>query len=293
MEKLIITAAVIGSAPTKEKSPYVPYRPSEIAEEALRCWRAGAAVVHVHVRDPETGEPAFEKELFAEVVERVRAGSDMLINLTTSGFNISGPDVGEKRLMPLDLKPDLCSLDIGSMNFRGKVFVNPPEWGEMAAKRMREARVKPEIETFDLGHVAQARHLTEQGLLDDPPYFQLCLGIAWGADADLESLLIMKAKLPAGSKWSVLSPGPAQLPMTTHALLLGGHVRVGFEDNLYLSRGVQAETNAQFVDRTVRLARELQREVATCEEARSILNIRPEHNHIHDPLRPPQNRKYK
>ncbi len=157
---------------------------------------------------------------------------------------------------------------------------------------MREAGVKPEIETFDLGHVAQARHLTEQGLLDDPPYFQLCLGIAWGADADLESLLTMKAKLPAGSKWSVLSPGPAQLPMTTHALLLGGHVRVGFEDNLYLSRGVQAETNAQFVDRTVRLARELQREVATCEEARSILNIRPEHNHIHDPLRPPQNRKY-
>lgn len=275
MEKLIITAAVIGSVPTRDKNPHAPYSPSEIAEEALRCWRAGAAVVHVHVRDPETGNPAFEKGLFAEVVERVRADSDMLINLTTSAFNLEGPDVGEKRLMPLELSPDLCSLDIGSLNFRGRVFVNPPDWGEMAAQRMREAGVKPEIEAFDSGHLAQARYLVEKGLVDDPPYFQICLGVAWGAEADLESLLAMKARLPKGSQWSVLGTGPSQLPITTHALLLGGHVRVGFEDNMYLSRGVLAETNAQFVERAVTLARLLQREVATCEEARSILGIRP------------------
>lgn len=275
MEKLIITVAVIGSAPTRDKNPHVPYSPSEIADEALRCWRAGAAVVHVHVRDPETGQPAFEKELFAEVVKRVRTDSDMLINLTTSAFNLEGPRVGERRLMPLELGPDLCSLDIGSLNFRGRVFINPPDWVEMAAKRMREAGVKPEMEVFDLGHVRQARHLVEQGLVTAPPYFQLCLGTAWGAEADLETLMAMKAKLPGGSQWSVLGTGPKQLPITTHALLLGGHVRVGFEDNLYLSRGVLAETNAQFVERTVTLARHLQREVATCEEARSILGIRP------------------
>ncbi len=275
MEKLIITAAVIGSAPTREKNPHVPYSPSEIADEALRCWRAGAAIVHVHVRDPETGQPAFDKGLFSEVVERIRAESDMLINLTTSGFNIEGPGVEERRLMPLELSPDLCSLDIGSMNFRGRVFINPPDWGEMAARSMREAGVKPEIEVFDLGHVIQARDLVKNGLIESPPYFQICLGVAWGADAEVETLLALKSKFPGGSQWSVLGVGPSQLPMTTHALLLGGHVRVGFEDNLYLSRGVVAETNAQFVERTVTLARHLQREVATCEEARTILGIKP------------------
>ncbi len=275
MEKLIITAAVIGSAPTRDMNPYIPYSPAEIADEALRCWRAGAAIVHVHVRNPETGQPAFEKEMFREVVERVRADSDMLVNLTTSAFNLEGPRVGERRLIPLELKPDLCSLDVGSMNFRGRVFVNPPDWGEMAAKRMREAGVKPEMEVFDLGHTIQARHLFEKGLVNDPPYFQICLGVAWGADATIESLLTLKARLPNGSQWSVLGTGPSQLPLTTHALLLGGHVRVGFEDNLYLSRGVLAETNAQFVERAVSLARLLQREVATCEEARAILGIRP------------------
>jgi 3-keto-5-aminohexanoate cleavage enzyme len=275
MEKLIITAAVIGSAPTRDMNPHLPYSPAEIAEEALRCWRAGAAIVHVHVRNPETGQPAFEKEMFREVVERVRADSDMLVNLSTSAFNLEGPRVGERRLMPLELKPDLCSLDVGSMNFRGRVFVNPPDWGEMAAKRMREAGVKPELEVFDLGHTIQARHLFEKGLVSDPPYFQICLGVAWGADANLESLMALKARLPNGSQWSVLGTGPGQLPLTTHALLLGGHVRVGFEDNLYLSRGVLAETNAQFVERAVSLARLLQREVATCEEARAILGIRP------------------
>ena len=275
MEKLIITAALTGSGPTRENSPHIPYSPTEIAAEALRCWRAGAAVVHVHVRDPETGQPAFERKLFAEVVERVRAESDILINLTTSAFNLEGPDAGERRLMPVELGPDLCSLDIGSLNFRGRVFINPSEWVELAADRMRKAGVKPEMEVFDLGHVRQAGNLVERGLVADPPYFQLCMGIAWGAEADVDTLLTMKAKLPAGSQWSVLGVGQRQLPITTHAMLIGGHVRVGFEDNLFLSRGVLAESNARFVERTVTLARLLQREVANCEEARSILGIPP------------------
>ena len=121
MQKLIITVAVCGSAPMRSQNPHVPYTPAEIAAEALRCWRGGAAIVHVHVRDPETGAPAFDKALFKEVVDRVRDESDMLINLTTSGFNLTGPDVGRQRLMPLDLKPDLCSLDVGSLNLRGQI----------------------------------------------------------------------------------------------------------------------------------------------------------------------------
>ncbi len=274
MDKLIITAAVIGSAPTRAQNPSVPYSPAEIAEEALRCWRAGAAVVHVHVRDPETGAPAFEHEYFSEIVERIRDAGDMLINLTTSGFNIQSKNVGEARLMPIELKPDLCSLDVGSLNFReGRVFINPADWVETAAARMRKAGVKPELEVFDLGHIRQAHDLVRRDFLADPPYFQICLGVPWGAAADLETLLAMKSKLPEGCQWSVLGVGRSQLPLTTHAMLMGGHVRVGFEDNLYLEKGVLADSNAQFVERAVATARLLQREVASCEEARKILGI--------------------
>ena len=273
MEKLIITAAVSGSAPSRDQNPAVPYSPQEIAEEALRCWRAGAAIVHVHVRDPHSGAPAFERELFAEVLQRVREASDMLVNLTTSGFNIAADDVGEARLMPVDLGPDLCSLDVGSLNFRGRVFINPADWVETAAARMRERGVKPEMEVFEIGHAVQATDLIDRGLIDAPPYFQICLGIPWGAPADLESLMAIRSRLPVGCQWSVLGTSKNQITVTTHAMLMGGHVRVGFEDNLYLSRGVLADSNARFVERTVKLAAMLQREVATCQEARQILGI--------------------
>ena len=276
MQKLIITAALIGSAPTRGQNPHLPYTPGEIAEEAIRSWRAGASIVHIHVRDPKTGKPAFEKKLFAEVVQRVREKSDLLINLTTSSFSLSGPNINEKRLMPLELKPDICSLDVGSLNFRGSIFINPPEWGDMAAESMSRAGVKPEVELFDLGHAIQAGDMVKRGLLQAPPYFQICLGVKWGAPADIDTLLTFLSHLPQGSQWSVLGVGPHQLPLTTHAMLLGGHVRVGFEDNLYFSRGVKAKSNAEFVERTVKLAKLLQREVATCAEARTILGIPPQ-----------------
>ncbi|MFZ5866970.1 MAG: 3-keto-5-aminohexanoate cleavage protein [Thermodesulfobacteriota bacterium] len=275
MEKLIITVAVSGSGPTRDQNPNVPYSPKELADEALRCWRAGAAVVHVHVRDPETGAPAFERALFAEVVERIRSESDMLINLTTSGFNITGPDVGQQRLMPVQLGPDLCSLDVGTLNFRGgRVFINPPDWVETAAKTMKEAGVKPELEVFDLGHIRQAKDLVSRGLIEPPAYFQLCIGIPWGIEDSVEALLDMRHRLPSDCQWSCLGVGPMQLSITTHAMLMGGHVRVGFEDNLYLKRGVKAESNAQFVERTVKLAQILDREIATCAEARQILGLK-------------------
>ncbi len=275
MEKLIITAAVCGSNPRRDKNPHVPYSPAEIAAEALRAHQAGAAVCHIHVRDPQSGDPAFERDLFGEVAERVRAGSDMIINLTTSGFNIQAEDVGRARLMPLELKPEMCSLDVGSLNFRGgRVFVNPADWVDTAAQEMRKAGIKPEIEVFDLGHIRQAADMIERGLINPPPYFQLCLGVPWGVEGTLEALFDMRKRLPQGCQWSALGVGPAQLPVNTQTILMGGHVRIGFEDNLYLSRGKVADSNARFVERIVKLAGILQREVADCAEARQILGLR-------------------
>ncbi|NKB69778.1 MAG: 3-keto-5-aminohexanoate cleavage protein [Candidatus Latescibacteria bacterium] len=275
MEKLIITAAVCGSQPTKEQNPAVPYTPAEIADQALDAWRAGAAIAHIHVRHPETGAPDSRAELFAEVLQRIRAASDLIVNLTTSGLNLTGPDAGQQRLEPVALKPDICSLDVGSLNFGHRVFLNPPDWVKDAARAMQQAGVKPEIEVFDLGHIRQAQHLIQQELITTPPWIQLCLGIPWGIEGSLEALLAMRDRLPDGAVWSVLAPGPLQLPLTTHALLLGGHVRVGFEDNLYLQRGVKASSNAQFVERTTKLAHTLLRPVASCAEARQILGLPP------------------
>jgi 3-keto-5-aminohexanoate cleavage enzyme len=273
MEKVIITAAVTGSAPTREMNPAVPYTPEEIADSAIACHRAGAAIAHIHVRDPETGAPDSRLELFEAVLNRIRGACDLVVNLTTSGLNLHGPGVAEQRLQPVTLRPDICSLDVGSLNFRDRVFVNPPDWGVMAARRMQAAGVKPEIEVFDVGHIDQARALVEAGLIDDPPYFQLCMGVRWGIPATPENLLFMKGKLPPGARWSVLGVGAAQHPMIALGLLLGGHIRVGFEDNLYLRKGVPADSNAQLVEMAVELAAQLRREVATPAEARAILGI--------------------
>mgnify|MGYP001257078230 FL=1 len=272
-DKLIISTAVCGSVPSKKQNPNVPYTPMEIANQALGSWRAGAAIAHIHVRDPTTGIPSSELKLFSEVVKRIRDESDLLINLTTSGFNIDGPDVGEKRLEPLELRPELCSLDVGSLNFRDGIFMNPSDWVEKAASRMKEIGIKPEIEIFDIGHMHQASHLIEQGIIADPPWIQLCLGIRWGIEGSLRALCDLHARLPKDVHWSALAPGALQLPITTHALLMGGHVRVGFEDNIYLSRGKLAESNSQFVERTVQIASQLQREIATCDDTRNLLKI--------------------
>jgi len=273
-KKIIITVAVTGSFPTKEMNPAVPYSPKEIAEAAVDSYKAGAAIVHVHVRDPKTGKPDFRIELFQEVLNRIRDACDMVINLTTSGFWLTGPDIMQKRLGPVYLKPDICSLDLGSMNFKDRVFNNPPQWSETAAKCMQENSVKPEIEVFEPGHIRQAVNLINKGLIDAPPYFQLCMGVQWGIEATAESFLFMKSQLPDEALWSVLGIGKDQLTMVTLGILLGGHVRVGFEDNLYLSKGVLAKSNAQMVERVADLAERLGRNIATANEARRILGIR-------------------
>ena len=273
--KIIITAAVAGSRPTRDMHPAVPYTPGEIADAALACWQAGAAIAHIHVRNPQTGAPSSERHLFAEVLKRIRGESDMIVNLTTSGLNITGGDVIERRLEPVDLNPEICSLDVGSFNFPDRLFSNPPAFGITAAKRMQAAGVKPEIEVFELGHIAQASHLIEQGLVHPPAYFQLCMGVRWGIPATFENLLLMQRALPAGALWSVLGVGRAQLPMITMGILMGGHIRVGFEDNLFIQKGSLASDNAQFVSWALKLIQILGREVASPGEARQILHLPP------------------
>jgi 3-keto-5-aminohexanoate cleavage enzyme len=273
MEKVIITAAVTGSRPTKEMNPAVPYTPEEIAQASIECFHAGAAIVHIHVRDPETGRPETKIELYKEILDRIRAECNLIVNLTTSGLHIDEPDPVETRLQPLSLRPDICSLDVGSVNFTDQVFINPPDWGETAAKRMLELGVKPEIEIFDVGHISQAQDLATKDLIKQPFYFQLCMGIKWGIEATPENLIFLRNKLPPGARWSVLGVGRWQLPMIAMGILLGGNIRVGFEDNIYLRKGILAKSNAQTVEMAVDLVRSLQREVATTDEARKILGI--------------------
>jgi 3-keto-5-aminohexanoate cleavage enzyme len=274
MEKTIITAAVTGSMPTKEMNAAVPYTPQDIASSAVDCHRAGAAIAHIHVRDPETGKPDFKAEYFREVMDRIRQECDMIINLTTSGRHLGGPNLIEKRLQTVALQPEICSLDIGSVNLQDGAFVNPPEWGKAAAERMREFGVKPEIEVFDVGHIYQALDWIQEGLIDEPPYFQLCMGARWGIEATPENLLFMKSKLPPNARWSVLGVGRQQFPMIALGILLGGNIRVGLEDNIYLRKGVLATSNAQLVEMAVNLVRALQGQTATPNDARQILGLR-------------------
>lgn len=277
-KKIIITAAVTGSRPTKEMNPAVPYTPEEIIQAAVDCHKAGAAIVHVHVRDPETGAPDFKEETFKKILEGIRGKCDIIINLTTSGFSLSGPDTMKKRLMPISLKPDICSFDHGSFNFVDRPFINIPEWGERAAKTMQEMGVKPEIEVFDVGHIHQANDLIKRGLIDDPPYFQLCMGVKWGVGGEPEDLLFMKDKLPEGALWSVLGIQRFQLSMITMSMIMGGHVRVGFEDNIYVKKGVLARDNAHTVELAADLAERLGRQIATAKEARVMLGLKNPHD---------------
>mmetsp|Transcript_16120 Transcript_16120/g.39243 ORF Transcript_16120/g.39243 Transcript_16120/m.39243 type:complete len:274 (+) Transcript_16120:333-1154(+) len=273
MRKVIITAAVCGSKPTKAQNPAVPYTPAEIAESIFGCHKAGAAIAHVHVREPD-GAASHRLELFSEVKERVRRACPIMLNFTTSGLNLKGEDVTDLRLAPVSLKPEIASLDVGSVNFRDKTFVNSPAFVRAAAQHMLAEGVKPEMEVFELGHIEQAKHLIKEGLVVAPPFFQLALGIQWGTPATPENLITMHRNLPEGAPWSVLGVGKAQLPMLAMGVLMGGHVRVGFEDNIYIRKGVLTRNNAEQVEMAVDVIRALQADVASVDEAKSILGIR-------------------
>lgn len=285
---IIISCALTGGGDTTGASPHVPVTPEQIANEALAARAAGAAIVHIHVRDPNTGKPSRDPALYREVVRRIRdSGSDVLINLTTGAGGRYVPDeqdpnrnaipgmaTPEERVAHvLELKPDICSLDIGTMNFSKYAFLNLPKHVEAMAGAIREAGVKPELEVFDLGHAAFARHLVERGVFADPPWFQLCLGIPWGAPATTEAMQAMRQMVPAGGCWSAFGIARQQFPMVAQSVLLGGHVRVGLEDNLYLARGQLSPGNAPLVERAARIIRELDGDVASPAQAREILAI--------------------
>lgn len=272
MDKVIITAAITGSRTTRDIAPYIPITPEEIAQSSIECWNAGASIVHIHVRDPKTGLGTQDLELFRQVVNRLREKTDLVLCLTTSGIPGKNLPV-EARLLPLELGPELASFDAGSINLGGRVFSNPPEFLDAAAKMMKQKRVKPEIEIFDSGMIISSLRMRDDGKLEEPLYFQFVLGTPWGAPATPKSLLHLYEHIPDNATWSVIGIGKTHLPMSMMGLIMGGHIRVGMEDNIYYRRGVLAKTNSQFVERIVRIAREYGREVASPNEARAILGI--------------------
>jgi 3-keto-5-aminohexanoate cleavage enzyme len=272
MEKLIITAAITGSRITRKTAPYIPITPDEIVRSAIECRQAGASIVHIHVRDPKTGLGTQDVEIFKQVVDPLRAKTDLVLCLTTSG--IPGRNIPiDERLAPLELQPELASFDAGSINLGDSVFINSPEFLERAAEEMKTRGVKPEIEIFDLGMLITSLRMLDEKKIDPPAHFQLVLGSPWGAPATPKSLINLYEYIPAEATWSVIGIGKGHLPMSLMALAMGGHIRVGMEDNIYYSRGIPAKTNAEFVERIVRIAREYGREIATPEETRKILKL--------------------
>lgn len=285
-QDVIITCAVTGAAESQHKHPGLPKTPAQIADSAIEAAKAGAAIVHLHVRNDD-GTPSRDPSKFKEVCDRVRDSAvDVVLNLTagTGGDLTLGPPENpmaiveaqtdmagwEERLEHIDLcKPEICTLDCGSMNFGNDNYVmtNTPPMLRALAQGMKEIGVKPEVEVFDTGHLWLAKQLHAEGLLDDPPLFQLCLGIPYGAEANTTAMKAMVDMMPAEANWSGFGISRMQMPMVAQAVLLGGNVRVGLEDNLYLERGVLA-TNAQLVEKAKTLIEMMGARVCTAEEAR-------------------------
>jgi len=274
LEKLIITVAPTGSVPRKKDTPYVPVTPDEIAETAYLCEQEGASVIHVHCRD-ENENPTSDYTVFKETVDKIRKRSHLIVMVSTSG--VAGKS-DEKRVQPLKTKPEMASLTTGSLNFAGRkpsvVYVNRWETITFLAQKMLETNIKPEIEAFDVGFISQGIKLIEQGLVKEPAHFQLVMGVDGGIPASPENLIHMRNQLPLNATFVVAGMTKWQLPMTTLAILMGGHVRVGLEDNLYYAKGKLAR-NEELVTRARLLVEQLQREIASPDEARQILRLKP------------------
>jgi uncharacterized protein (DUF849 family) len=285
----MISCAVTGSADTPSRNSAVPVTPPAIAASAIDAAKAGAAIVHIHVRDPQTTRPSMDPALYREVVDRIRAsGTDVLINLTTGpgarfipgaddplkpgpGSTLSLP--AERVRHVVELKPDICSLDMGSMNMGGQVFVNTPSHLEAMAVAIRDAGVTPELEVFEAGHLMLARRLIETGHIKPPGLFQICLGISWAQPATTEAMSYMRSLLPPQSPWFAFGISLHQFPMVAQAVLLGGHPRVGMEDNIYLEKGKLAPSNAALVEKAGKIIQILGDEVATPADARRMLGV--------------------
>lgn len=271
--KVIVTAALTGAVTTKKDNPNLPTQPDEIIASALACYEAGAAVVHIHVRD-EDDNASMRYDRFEEIVTGIRkTGCPVILNLTSSG----GQGFSwEERIKPFKvLKPELASFDAGTMNWLNSVvFMNEPEFLELCGKEMIAAGVKPEIEIFDMGMLNTAKYYIKKGIIQEPAHFQLCLGAPGGMEATTENLLYLVNHLPENSTWSTFGIGKGANEIMLASLALGGNIRVGLEDNVYYNAGQKAESNEQFVRRAARMAEEVGRSLATPEEARAILGLK-------------------
>ena len=275
MSKIIITAALTGSRIMRDKAPSIPITAEEITQSAIEAWKAGAAIVHIHVRDPETGLGTQDLDQYKRVVEPLREKTDLVLCLTTSGIPGRNLPIDE-RLAPLQLQPELASFDAGSINLGSGVFANPPEFLQEAAQRMRAYGVKPELEVFDLGMIMTCLQLRREDYLHDPMHFQFVLGTPWGAPATAKAYLHFLDHIPEGATWSTIGIGRGSLPMTTLSMITGGHIRVGMEDNLYLRRGVLATSNAELVTQVRGIVEAYGNEAATPAEARQMLHLNPD-----------------
>ena len=286
--EVIITCAVTGSGDTAEKHPDLPKSPEQIAAAAIEAADAGAAVAHIHVRDPKTGEAGRKLEWYQEVVELVRASStDVVLNLTAGmggdfmpdkedpskggpGTDMANP---EDRLAHVkSMLPEICTLDCGTQNYSSTAYVSTPNMLREMAKIIQELGVKPEIEVFELGQIWFAKQLIKEGLIDEPPLFQLCMGIPWTAEANAENMLALRNMLPENSIWAGFGISRMQMPMVAQAMILGGNVRVGLEDNLYLKKGVLA-SNGQLVERAVEIIERLGGSIVSPQQTREKLGL--------------------
>jgi uncharacterized protein (DUF849 family) len=289
--KVFITCAITGSGSSQDRSPHVPRSPKEIAESAIAAAKAGAAIIHCHVRDPETGVPSRDLKLYREVTDRVRDSEvDMVLNLTAGmgGDMVFGsPDrplplsnstdmaSAEERVAHIaECLPEICTLDCGTMNFAEADYVmtNTPGMLEAMGSMMESLGVKPEIEAFDTGHLWLAKNLVEKGILKSPALVQLCMGIPWGAPDDLNTFMAMVNNVPNDWNWSAFSIGRNELPYVAASVLAGGNVRVGLEDNLWLAKG-QLATNEALVERAVTIIEAMGSSIMTPEETREKLNL--------------------
>jgi uncharacterized protein (DUF849 family) len=288
-QKVIITCAITGNLTKPEQSPYLPITPQQIADSALEATEAGAAIVHIHVRDPETGRPSMSIDLYRDVMDRIRiSNKSLVINLTTGPGGrfvpseedpkVAGPGttlmLPEKRVEHVELlKPDICTLDLNTMNSGGEVVINTPRNVRKMAERIKAVGVLPEVELFDSGDCHLARDMFADGSLKGPGLFSLVLGVKYGFNASPETMMYGRDLLPPGSIWTGFGIGRSEFPMVAQAYLLGGHVRVGMEDNLYLSKGVLAKTNAELVGHAASILRGLGATIATPADARAMLGL--------------------
>lgn len=273
MEKLIITAAISGAEVTKEMNPGVPYTKEEFVREAKSAYDAGASIIHLHVRYDD-GTPTQDKNRFKEIMEAIReVCPDVIIQPSTGGAVGMSND---ERLQPTELNPEMATLDCGTLNFGGdEIFENTENTIKYFGERMIERGIKPELEVFDKSMIDMALRLHRKGFIQSPMHFDFVMGVNGGISGELRDFVFLRGSIPADATYTIAGIGRFEFPLAVAAIIDGGHVRVGFEDNVYLSKGVLAKSNGELVEKVVRLAKEFGREIATPTEAREILGLKP------------------